>query len=128
VPVEHTAHARAVLGPEPVLAVEVGILPGAGDDDARAAAHTWAAGYLELPNYANNWRRLGYAGDEVADGGSERLVEAAIAWGGVDTIAERVHAHLEAGADHVCVQVIEAPDTDTEVAALVALAPDLLSA
>ena len=127
VPVEHTAHARGVLGPEPVLAVELGILPGMEEDAARAAAHTWAAGYLELPNYANNWRRLGYGEDEVTGGGSERLIEAAMVWGAVDAIVDRVRAHLEAGADHVCVQVIEAPDTDTEMAALLALAPDLLS-
>jgi probable F420-dependent oxidoreductase len=127
VPVAHTAHARKVLGSEPVLAVELGILPGMEEDAARAAAHTWAAGYLELPNYANNWRRFGYGEDEVTGGGSDRLVEAAMAWGDVDAIVDRMRAHLVAGADHVCVQVIEAPDTDTEMAALLALAPDLLS-
>ena len=97
-------------------------------DEARAAAHTWAAGYLELPNYANNWRRLGYGEDEVAGDGSERLIDAAMVWGAVDAIVDRVRAHLEAGADHVCVQVIEAPDTDTEMAALLALAPRRCSA
>ena len=59
VPVTHTAHARSVLGPDPVLAVEVGVMPGADEATARALGHAWAAGYLELPNYANNWRRVG---------------------------------------------------------------------
>jgi probable F420-dependent oxidoreductase len=126
VPVEHTAHAREVLGPEPVLAVEVGIVPGADRAGGLATARAWAAGYLELPNYANNWRRLGFSDDEVAGEGSDRLLEAAIVWGDPDAIAERVRAHLDAGADHVCVQVLEAEDMDTEVAALAALAPELV--
>jgi len=127
VPVEHTVHARDVLGPDPLLAVEVGILPGIEEVAARTAAHTWAGGYLELPNYANNWRRFGYREGEVTGDGSDRLVEAAMAWGDLDAIVERVRAHLDAGADHVCLQVVEAPDTDTEMAALIALASDLLS-
>jgi probable F420-dependent oxidoreductase len=127
VPVEHTAHARDVLGPEPVIAVELGIVPGADTPTALAAARAWAASYLELPNYANNWRRLGFGEDDVTGGGSEELLRAAIAWGDADTICDRVRAHLDAGADHVCVQVLEADDTDTEIAALVALAPELLS-
>jgi probable F420-dependent oxidoreductase len=126
VPVEHTAGARSVLGPEPVLAVEVGMVPGAGRAEGLATARAWASGYLELPNYANNWRRLGFSDDEVAGEGSDRLLEAAIVWGDPDAIAGRVRAHLDAGADHVCVQVLEAEDMDTEVAALAALAPDLV--
>jgi probable F420-dependent oxidoreductase len=126
VPVEHTAHAREVLGPEPVLAVEVGIVPGADRAGGLGTARAWAAGYLELPNYANNWRRLGFSDDEVAGEGSDRLLEAAIAWGDPDAIAARVRAHLDAGADHVCVQVLEAEDMDTEVAALAALASELV--
>jgi probable F420-dependent oxidoreductase len=127
VPVEHTAHARAVLGPEPVLAVELGIVPGADRSTALEASRAWAVHYLELPNYANNWRRLGFGEDDVAGAGSNLLLEAAIAGGDVDAILARVRAHLEAGADHVCVQVLEAEDMDTEVAALLELAPELLS-
>jgi probable F420-dependent oxidoreductase len=127
VPVEHTAHARQVLGPEPVLAVELGVVPGVDRPAALAAARAWAVHYLELPNYANNWRRLGYGDDDVAGAGSDALLEAAIAWGDADAIRGRVRAHLDAGADHVCVQVLETEDTETEVAALVALAPELLS-
>jgi probable F420-dependent oxidoreductase len=127
VPVEHTAHARDVLGLEPVLAVELGIVPGADRATALERSRAWAIHYLELPNYANNWRRLGYGDDDVAGPGSDGLLEAAIVWGDADAIAGRVRAHLDAGADHVCVQVLEADDMDTEIAALVALAPDLLS-
>ena len=127
VPVEHTAHARQVLGPEPVLAVELGIVPGADRTAALEAARAWAVHYLELPNYANNWRRLGFGDDDVAGVGSDRLLEAAIAWGDADALCDRVRAHLDAGADHVCVQVLEAEDMDTEVAALIALAPEVLS-
>jgi probable F420-dependent oxidoreductase len=110
-----------------VIAVELGIVPSIDTTSALAAASAWAAGYLELPNYANNWRRLGFGEDDVIGGGSEELLRAAIAWGDADTICERVRAHLDAGADHVCVQVLEADDTDTEIASLVALAPELLS-
>jgi len=129
VPVAHTAHARSVLGAEPVLAVEVGVMPGADEATARAWGHDWAAGYLDLPNYANNWRRLGFDEDDVAGSGSDRLLDAAFAWGSPDTIAARVREHLDAGADHVCVQVIGASNGDAEadLARLGEIAPALLS-
>ena len=128
VPVDHTAHARSVLGDEPVLAVELGVLPGAYDETARSWARAWAVHYLELPNYANNWRRMGFADDDVAGSGSDRLLDAAFAWGSPERIAERVRAHLDAGADHVCVQVIGAPDGDaaTDLHRLEELAPAIL--
>jgi probable F420-dependent oxidoreductase len=128
VPVAHTAHARSVMGDEPVLAVELGVLPGADDVTARSWARSWATHYLELPNYANNWRRLGFDDADVSDGGSDRLLEAGFVWGSAAAIGERVREHLEAGADHVCVQVIGAPDGDAEadVRALEELAPSLL--
>jgi probable F420-dependent oxidoreductase len=129
VPVSHTARAREVLGADPVLAVELGVMPGADEETARAWAHAWAADYLELPNYANNWRRLGLGEDEVTGSGSDRLVDAAFAWGSVESIAGRVREHLDAGADHVCVQVIGAPDGDaeTDLRGLERLAPQLLA-
>jgi probable F420-dependent oxidoreductase len=129
VPVAHTAHARSVLGDEPVLAVELGVLPDVDDETARSWARAWAVHYLELPNYANNWRRMGFGDDDVAGHGSDRLLEAAFAWGSPEQIAERVRAHLDAGADHVCVQVIGAPDGDaaTDLRGLEELAPAILS-
>ena len=129
VPVDHTAHARSVLGDEPVLAVELGVLPGAEDETARSWARAWAVHYLELPNYANNWRRMGFDDDDVAGSGSDRLLDGAFAWGSPERITERVRAHLDAGADHVCVQVIGAPDGDaaTDLRQLEELAPAILS-
>ena len=126
VPVEHTARARAVLGPEPVLAVEQGVMLTEDPEVARAAGREWTVHYLELPNYANNWRRLGFGEDDVAGAGSDRLVNAAFAWG-ADAIVDRVRAHLTAGADHVCIQVVGSADPDEDLAVLRGLAPSLLS-
>jgi probable F420-dependent oxidoreductase len=110
VPVEHTAGAREALGPEPVLAVEQTVVLDPEPTRARAVARDWAIHYLELPNYANNLRRLGFTDDEVAGQGSDRLVDATVAWGDVEAISRRVREHLDAGADHVCLQVIHGED------------------
>jgi probable F420-dependent oxidoreductase len=126
VPPEHTTHARQVLGPEPILAVEQTVVLSSDPDEARSVGRGWTIHYLELPNYANNWRRLGFA-DELGGGGSDRLIDAAVAWGGVEEVAARVRAHLDAGADHVCVQVISADDTDVCMPQLRELAPALLA-
>jgi probable F420-dependent oxidoreductase len=125
VPVEHTVRARALLGSAPVLAVEQTAIVSADPAAARGIARPWAADYLELPNYANNWRRLGY-GDDLGDGGSDRLIDAAFAWGDVSSIADRVREHLDAGADHVCVHVISDRDDDVCLPALRKLAGALL--
>jgi probable F420-dependent oxidoreductase len=126
VPVAHTARAREVLGPEPVLAVEQTAVMSGHPAEARGIARSWAAGYLELPNYANNWRRLGYE-DDLGEGGGDRLIDAAVAWGDVASIATRVREHLDAGADHVCVQVISGRDEDVCLPALRELAGALLA-
>ena len=126
VPVEHTSRARAVLGPEPVLAVEQTVVLTTDVSEARRIGRAWTGDYLELPNYANNWRRLGYGDDDVTGGASDRLVEAAIAWGDVDAVAERLRAHLAAGADHVCVQLIFDDDAEVGLSQLRELAPALL--
>ena len=125
VPVEHTARARELLGPEPVLAVEQTAILSSDPAVARGIARPWAADYLELPNYANNWRRLGY-GDELGDGGSDRFIDTAFAWGDVASIASRAREHLEAGADHVCIQMISGRDDDVGLPALRELAGALL--
>ena len=106
VPVEHTAFAREVLGTGPLLAPEVAVVLETDRAAALARAREYASIYLPLPNYANNLRRFGYTDDDIEGGGSDRLIEAVIPWGDAATVAERVRAHLDAGADHVCVQVI----------------------
>lgn len=125
VPVAHTARARELLGPEPVLAVEQTAVVSDDPAVARAIARAWGADYLELPNYANNWRRLGFEG-EIADGGSDRFIDAAFAWGDVPAVATRVREHLDAGADHVCIQVISGREDDVCLPALRELAAELL--
>lgn len=106
VPVEHTAMARQTLGSGPLLCVEQAAVLHTDPEQARAAARAHMALYLTLPNYTNNLRRLGFGDDDFDDGGSDRLVDALVAWGDVDAVAERVRAHHQAGADHVCVQVL----------------------
>jgi probable F420-dependent oxidoreductase len=125
VPVTHTARAREVLGAEPVLAVEQTVVLGGDPAVARAIAAEWAGGYLESPNYANNLRRLGFTDDEVA-GVDDRLIDATMVVGDVEAVTRRVREHLEAGADHVCVQVISADSADTGLPQLRELAPALL--
>ncbi len=106
VPVAHTAYAREVLGPGPLLAPEVAVVLETDRDAALRRAREYASIYLPLPNYTNNLRRFGYTDDDIEGGGSDRLIEAVIPWGDAGTVAERVRAHLDAGADHVCVQVV----------------------
>jgi probable F420-dependent oxidoreductase len=117
-PIAHTASARRTLGSEPVLAVELTAVSETDPIRARAIARGWARHYLELPNYANNWRRSGYSEEDVAGDRSDRLIDAGIAWGDADAIAHRVREHLDAGADHVCVQVIGGDDDDAHLEAL----------
>ena len=106
VPVEHTAFAREHLGEGPMLCPEQAVVLDTDPDQARAAARLHMATYLGLPNYTNNLRRFGWGDDDLADGGSDALVDAIVAWGDEEAIAERVRAHHDAGADHVCVQVL----------------------
>jgi probable F420-dependent oxidoreductase len=106
VPVEHTALARDVLGPERLLATEVAVVLETDPDKARALARTYASIYLGLPNYTENLRGFGYRSEDIDGGGSDRLIDAIIPWGDADTIAGRLREHFDAGADHVCVQVV----------------------
>lgn len=105
---EYTATARAALGPAPLLAPEQKLLLEADPSVARNLGREALAVHLELPNYLNNWRRLGFDDTDSADGGSDRLVDALVAWGSSSTISRRVHDHLDAGATHVAVQVLSA--------------------
>ncbi|MEU9402285.1 LLM class F420-dependent oxidoreductase [Streptomyces sp. NPDC048242] len=104
---EHTAEARDILGPEPLLAPELGVILEPDPARARALARGHVAMYLQLPNYTNTWRRLGFTDADLADGGSDRLVDALYAWGDPDRIRDRVESFLTAGADHVALQVVE---------------------
>lgn len=108
VPVEHTARAREVLGPDKLLAPEQAIVLDEDPESARRIARTHMALYLRLQNYTNNLRGLGYGDADLSDGGSDRLVDAIVAWGDPETVASRVRAHYDAGADHVCVQALDA--------------------
>ncbi len=110
VPPEHTAIARDTLGPEPLLAVEQMVILDTNPTSARELARGDMTRYLRLPNYANNLRRLGYSEEDLA-GPTDRLVDAIVAWGDEDAIAARIKAHLDAGADHVCVQHLVADRT-----------------
>jgi probable F420-dependent oxidoreductase len=106
VPVEHTAYARGVLGAGPLLAPEVAVVLETDREKALQLAREYASIYLPLSNYTNNLRRFGFTDDDIEGGGSDRLIEAVIPWGDAATVAERISAHLDAGADHVCVQVV----------------------
>jgi probable F420-dependent oxidoreductase len=126
VPVEHTAMARQVLGSGSLLAPEVTVVLERDPDTARQRAKGFTAGYLSLPNYANNLRSLGYSEDDLKDGGSNRLVDAVVSWGSVDAVASRIREHHAAGADHVCIQVIPDATGALPLAEYRELAPALL--
>jgi probable F420-dependent oxidoreductase len=103
---EHTHAARAVLGPTPLLAPEQAVVFSTDPTAAREIARAHLQIYLRLPNYVNNWRRFGFVDDDFQDGGSDRLADAIVAWGDEAAIVGRLRDHWDAGADHVCVQVL----------------------
>ena len=107
---EHTAKARQILGTAPLLAPEIKVVLEEDPALARAAARAHLALYLTLPNYTGNLLRLGFGEEDLADGGSDRLVDATFAWGGMAAIRERVAEHQKAGADHVVLQVVTGDD------------------
>jgi len=104
---EHTAIAREAMGADALLAPEQMVVLETDPVEARRIARAGMKIYLGLPNYFNNLLRLGFTEDDRADGGSDRLVDAIVAWGTEAQIAERVAQHHAAGADHVCVQVLQ---------------------
>jgi probable F420-dependent oxidoreductase len=109
VPPEHTAFARETMGEGPTLAVEQAVVFETDPSRAREIARTHTSIYTGLPNYTGNLRRFGFADDDFATpGGSDRLVDAIVAWGDTDAVLARIQAHRDAGADHVCVQVVRA--------------------
>ncbi|MCF2527766.1 LLM class F420-dependent oxidoreductase [Yinghuangia soli] len=104
----HTAESRAALGEAPFLVPEQKVLLETDPAKARGLAREGMQLYLGLANYANSLKRLGFTDEDLADGGSDRLVDAIVAWGDEETVAARVHEHLAAGADQVAVQVLHA--------------------
>jgi probable F420-dependent oxidoreductase len=123
VPPEHTAEARRILGTGKLLCPEVWVLLETDAAAARSAARQALAPYMRLDNYVNNWRRIGFGDDELAGGGSDRFIDANVAWGTEEAIRKRIQEHWDAGADHVCIQSIS-PDgsrrPDEKVLALLA--------
>ena len=120
---EHTSHARELIGPSALLAPEHKVVLTTDADQARAVGRKALDIYLNLANYLNNWRRLGFADDDITRPGSDRLVDAMVAYGTTDSIAARLNNHLDAGADHVAVQVLTR--NENLVAALAELAGPL---
>jgi probable F420-dependent oxidoreductase len=132
VTVEHVRRARAILGPQRLLAPELAVVlePDATVARRLARLHTGTF-YLEAPNYVRALRWLGWGPEHLADGGSDELVDAIVAWGDEAAIADRVREYLDAGADHVCVQPVtsirplaDGPDVEA-LAVLRRLAPTL---
>jgi probable F420-dependent oxidoreductase len=126
VPVDHTPFARRHLGPEPCLAPEITAVLTTDRDAGLRIARAFARHYLVLPNYANNLRRLGWSDQDIANDGSDRLIDAVVAIGDVDAIVRRVNDHLDAGADHVSVQLREEKSADPALAGYRELAAALL--
>ncbi|WP_280232521.1 TIGR03620 family F420-dependent LLM class oxidoreductase [Nocardia cyriacigeorgica] len=109
VPVEHTELARRTIGPDSTLAVEQAVVLDTDRSRAREVARAHVAGYVTTaPHQQANIRRFGYGDADIVGGPSDRLVDAIVAYGDLDAIDRRIRAHLDAGADHVCLQVLTA--------------------
>jgi probable F420-dependent oxidoreductase len=123
----HTRYARELLGPDAVIAPEHKVVLSTEPGVARGIARAFLADpYLRLSNYTNNLRRSGYNKDDISNGGSDRLIDSLVLHGTIDGIAGGLHAHLDAGADHVAVQVLEPEGHDNPMPAYRALASALL--
>jgi probable F420-dependent oxidoreductase len=106
VPVEHTRAAREQIGPDALLAPELACVVDTDPGSARAKARQYAKLYLGLRNYTSNLLRFGFTEDDIGGGGSDALIDAVIPHGSAEAIAATVHAHLDAGANHVCLQPV----------------------
>src|ERR1700688_2453562 len=103
---KHTAQARELLGPNPYLCPEQAVVLEKDPAKARGIARKFLEIYLGLPNYTNNFLRLGFQEGDFSNGGSDKLIDAIVAWGDLKTVLSRVQEHHSAGADHVCIQVV----------------------
>ena len=122
---EHTAQARELVGNSVFLAPEHKVVLTTDADEARKIGRQTVEFYLGLSNYVNNWRRLGFTDDDVRKPGSDKLIDAVVAYGTPEAIAARLNEHLEAGADHVAIQVLGGWPEDKLLAALGELAGPL---
>ena len=105
---EHTAKAKAILGRSKWLAVEQKVLLETDGAKARALGRAELARYMGLPNYRDNWLRIGFTEADLANGGSDRFIDAMVAWGDAETVRGKLRAHFDAGATHVCLQPVHA--------------------
>ena len=119
----HTARAREILGQGPLLAPEQGFVLEPDPGKARAIARAHLGYYMTLPNYVNAWREDGFTDEDFAGDGSDRLVDALVAHGDADAVKARIQAHLDAGADHVCIQPVTT-DIDRGMRELKDLSPN----
>lgn len=103
---EHTRMAREILGPEPMLCVEQKVILESDPAKARELARGIAAIYINLPNYRNNWLRMGLTEEDLKDNGSDLFVDSTFAWGTDEQIKARIKEHFDAGASHVCIQPV----------------------
>jgi probable F420-dependent oxidoreductase len=115
---ENTAAARRNVGPDAVVAPELGVVLDADLEAARAQGREHLEYYLGLPNYTNNWRRAGFGDADLENGGSDALLDDVLALGEAEAIAARVAEHRAAGADHVCFQLLGHGDPVTTLTAL----------
>ena len=122
---EHTAQARELVGNSVFLAPEHKVVLTTDANEARRIGRETADHYLGLSNYVNNWRRLGFTDDDVRKPGSDKLIDAVVAYGTPEAIAARLNEHLEAGADHVAIQVLGGWPEDKLLTALGELAGPL---
>ncbi len=120
---EHTRQAKAILGPAKWLAVEQKVCVETDAAKARALGRTELARYMVLPNYRNNWLRIGFTEADLENGGSDRFIDAMVNWGDAAAVKAKLHEHFEAGATHLCIQPVHAEgDTAGRDAMLKALA------
>ena len=122
---EHTAKARELVGGSVFLAPEHKVVLTTDRNEARAVGRRFVDRYLGLSNYVNNWLRLGFTEDDVRKPGSDRLIDAVVAYGTPEAVALRLNEHLEAGADHVAIQVLGGRNEETLLPALSELAGPL---
>jgi probable F420-dependent oxidoreductase len=120
---DHTREARAALGPDKLLAVEQKVCLETDPAIARGHARQELHRYMAMTNYRNNWLRIGFTEADLAEGGSDRFIDAMVLWGDAETIARGLRAHFDAGANHVCIQPVHAEgDVEARDRTLAALA------